>query len=134
MIGEPSMKIARITLAEMRSEQDNDAVIAAQKEAIDNVFTKSELAISIKTGPTSGIALTIYPSKEDADGNLLQREEFLKKNAHHMTDSFVYEGEAFIHKGSISPSTQKSEIAKLNEKVDHLTELVEQLSGKRQTV
>ena len=57
------MKIARITVAEMRSEQDNDAVIAAQKEAIDGVFTKSELAISIKTGPTSGITLTIHPKK-----------------------------------------------------------------------
>ena len=127
------MKVARITVAEMRSEQDNYAVKAAQKEAIDTVFIKSELAISIKTGPTSGIALTIYPSKEDADENLTMREEFLKKNAHLITDSFVYEGEAFIHKGSIAPNTKKSEIAKLNEKVDHLTKLVEQLSAERQT-
>ena len=58
----------------------------------------------------------------------------MKENAHLITDSFVYEGEAFIHKGPISPSTQKSEIAKPNEKVDHLTKLVEQLSAERQSV
>jgi hypothetical protein len=62
-------------------------------EVRDQLFPNLLQVINIKTGPTSGISIALYPSFEEAEKNLTGRQKMLDLMEPYVKDSFYHEGE-----------------------------------------
>ena len=59
---EKRMSIARVTMHEFNEENMHEEVEALYETIVDEYFPNLEQVIDIKTGPTSGISIALYPS------------------------------------------------------------------------
>ena len=72
------MSIARVTMHEYVGEDMHEKVDALYQTVRKEYFPTIEQTINIKTGPTSGISISLYPSFEDAALNLEGREKMME--------------------------------------------------------
>ena len=83
------MSIARVTMHEFNEENMHQEVEALYETIVDEYFPNLEQVINIKTGPTSGISIALYPSFESAETNLEGRSKMIKLMER--TYTYVYE-------------------------------------------
>lgn len=87
------MTIARVTMHEFFEEDGIEKVEQIYTEVRDQLFPNLLQVINIKTGPTSGISIALYPSFEEAEKNLTGRQKMLELMEPYVKDSFYHEGE-----------------------------------------
>jgi hypothetical protein len=87
------MTIARVTMLEFFDEDGIEKVEQIYTEVRDQLFPNLLQVINIKTGPTSGISIALYPSFEEAEKNLTGRQKMLDLMEPFVKDSFYHEGE-----------------------------------------
>ena len=87
------MSIARVTMHEFNKENLHEEVEALYETIVDDYFPNLEQVINIKTGPTSGISIALYPSFESAETNLEGRAKMIELMEPYLMDSFYHEGE-----------------------------------------
>ena len=90
---ENKMSIARVTMHEFKEENMHEEVEALYGTIVDEYFPNLEQVINIKTGPTSGISIALYPSFESAGTNLEGRAKMIELMEPYLKDSFYHEGE-----------------------------------------
>ena len=100
------MSIARVTMHEFNEENMHEEVEQLYKTIVDEYFPNLEQVINIKTGPTSGISIALYPSFESAETNLEGRAKMMKLLGPYLKDSFYHEGEVTLHINSNPSKTQ----------------------------
>ena len=72
------MSTARINMLEFNSEEDlNQRAEMYQREAPE-LFPNAEILLTIKTGPTSAMSVSIYPDEKSAEESLIQRNKHFK--------------------------------------------------------
>ena len=72
------MSIARVTMVETYDEGMMDKTEELYGQYRDQWFPNLEQVINIRTGPTSGISIALYPSFEEAEKNLDGRAKMLE--------------------------------------------------------
>jgi hypothetical protein len=87
------MTIARVTMHEFFDEDGIENVEKIYTAVRDELFPNLLQVINIKTGPTSGISIALYPSFEEAEKNLTGRQKMLGLMEPYVKDSFYHEGE-----------------------------------------
>ena len=87
------MSIARVTMHEFNEENMHEEVEALYETIVDEYFLNLKQVINIKSGPTSGISIALYPSFESAETNLKGRSKMIKLMEPYLKDSFYHEGE-----------------------------------------
>ena len=100
------MTIARVTMHEFNEENMHEEIEALYATIVDEYFPNLEQVINIKTGPTSGISIALYPSFESAETNLEGRAKMMELLGPYLKDSFYHEGEVTLHITSNPPTTQ----------------------------
>ena len=72
------MSYGRITTVEFNSEQDAEQLKVHYRENAPATFPDAEMMISIQTGPTTAVAVSIYPTKESLDTSNEARNALLE--------------------------------------------------------
>ena len=98
------MSIARVTMHEFINEEDIEKTQIWYDSVRDELFPTAEEVINIKSGPTSLISIAVYPSFEDAAGNLEGRKKMMEYLDPFLKDGFFHEGEIIYH--YVKPSDQ----------------------------
>ena len=87
------MSIGRISMLEFMKPEDVDATEAYYKAIREDFFRTLELALNIRTGPTSLMSIAVYPSYEAAEANLPERQKMHDQVEATLKDTFYYEGD-----------------------------------------
>ena len=94
--GEKVVRVARLGIAEWKSEREMQQFVDDYSKAFWNYFPDAEGATLIKTGPTSGINTTIYPNEDIANASMEPRTKFMASHMDGISDTFFYEGEVIF--------------------------------------
>jgi hypothetical protein len=70
---------ARINTVEYNSEADADAAAADYAEKAPGEFTEAQVLLSVRTGPTTGMAVSLYPDKAAFERSAPVREARLAR-------------------------------------------------------
>ena len=86
------MSTARINMLEFDSEEDlNQRAEMYQREAPE-LFPNAEILLTIKTGPTTAMSVSIYPDKESAEKSLIRRDKHFKTAEIQPREAWYLEG------------------------------------------
>ena len=87
------MSTARINMLEFDSEEDlNQRARTYQKDA-PTLFPNAEILLTIKTGPTTAMSVSIYPDEKSAEESLIQRDKHFKAAEVQPREAWYLEGE-----------------------------------------
>ena len=87
------MSTARINMLEFDSEEDlNQRAGTYQREA-PKLFPNAEILLTIKTGPTSAMSVSIYPDEKSAEESLIRRNKHFKAAEVQPREAWYLEGE-----------------------------------------
>ena len=87
------MAITRVSVLEFNSPESAKNFQRSQKEMREKVFPNLKMGLCVRTGPSSFIDISIYPSIEAAEENLEEREKFHEQAfGSSLKDEFFYEG------------------------------------------
>ena len=70
------MAIARVSVLEYDSQEALEQVQKSHKLMRAIVFPHLKMCFCVRTGPTSFIDISVYPSEEAAEANLKDRQKF----------------------------------------------------------
>jgi len=73
------MTVARITMTEFNSETEADTFEHLYSKVAPPALPEAKSLIMIRTGPTSGMSIAIYPDEETAEKTLEARAEMLSQ-------------------------------------------------------
>ena len=86
------MSTARINMLEFDSEEDlNERAETYQREA-PKLFPNAEILLTIKTGPTSAMSVSIYPDEKSAEDSLIRRNKHFKAAKVQPREAWYLEG------------------------------------------
>ena len=68
------MRNARVIMHELKEEGTHHKLEEIYAKIVDEYFSNLEQVINIKTGPTSGISIALYPSFEEAKKSCWSRK------------------------------------------------------------
>ena len=86
------MSTARINMLEFDSEEDlNQRAGTYQKDA-PTLFPNAEILLTIKTGPTTAMSVSIYPDKQSAEESLIRRDKHFKTAEIQPREAWYLEG------------------------------------------
>ena len=86
------MSTARINMLEFDSEEDlNQRARTYQREA-PKLFPNAEILLTIKTGPTSAMSVSIYPDEKSAEESLIRRNKHFKAAKVQPREAWYLEG------------------------------------------
>ena len=86
------MSTARINMLEFDSEEDlNQRAEMYQREAPE-LFPNAEILLTIKTGPTSAMSVSIYPDEKSAEESLIRRNKHFKAAEVQPREAWYLEG------------------------------------------
>ena len=87
------MSTARINMLEFDSEEDlNERAETYQREA-PKLFPNAEILLTIKTGPTSAMSVSIYPDEKSAEESLIRRNKHFKAAKVQPREAWYLEGQ-----------------------------------------
>ena len=87
------MSTARINMLEFDSEEDlNQRAETYQREA-PKLFPNAEILLTIKTGPTSAMSVSIYPDEKSAEDSLIRRNKHFKAAKVQPREAWYLEGQ-----------------------------------------
>ena len=89
------MSVARVSVAEFKTEDGSKKFIEDYAKQYHEIFPTAEASLSVRTGPTSSIWVTIYPNDQAVEQSFEVRTKFMKDREHfiNLDESFFYEGE-----------------------------------------
>ena len=79
LVGELQTTVARITMAEFHSETEANTFEQIYAQVAPPALPEAKSLIMIRTGPTSGMSVAIYPDEETAESILEARKEMLSR-------------------------------------------------------
>ena len=88
-----AVSIGRVSMMEFLSKEEADQAEELYIKIRAEAFPTLELVVNIRTGPTSILSFSVYPSYESAASNLEGREKFQEEISASLKDSFFHEGE-----------------------------------------
>tara|TARA_Y100001970_G_C14148475_1_gene811223 strand:- start:102 stop:386 length:285 start_codon:yes stop_codon:yes gene_type:complete len=87
------MSTARINMLEFESEEDLDQRAGAYQKDAPKLFPNAEILLTIKTGPTSAMSVSIYPDEKSAEESLILRDKHFKAAEVQPREAWYLEGE-----------------------------------------
>ena len=72
------MRFCRTTIVEFNSEKDADEAQADYTKNDPSEFPEAEILLSIRTGPKSGLVVSVYPDEETAKNMTVARNAILE--------------------------------------------------------
>tara|TARA_Y100000588_G_scaffold295566_1_gene315881 strand:+ start:85 stop:369 length:285 start_codon:yes stop_codon:yes gene_type:complete len=87
------MSYGRVTTVEFNSEQDAEELKDHYRENASSTFPDAQMMISIQTGPTTAVAVSIYPTKGALDASNEARDAMLEGYKASIKSVETHEGE-----------------------------------------
>ena len=89
------MSVARVSVAEFKTEDGSKKFTEDYAKQYHDIFPTAKASLSVRTGPTSSIWVTIYPNDQAVEQSFEVRTKFMKDREHfiNLDESFFYEGE-----------------------------------------
>ena len=88
------MAIARVSVLEFDSQEALENAQKSHKLMRAKVFPHLKMCLCVRTGPTSFIDISVYPSEEAAEANLEDRQKFHEEAfGPALKDDFYYQGD-----------------------------------------
>ena len=88
------MAIARVSVLEFDSQEALEHAQKSHKLMRAKVFPYLKMCLCVRTGPTSFIDISVYPSEEAAEANLEDRQKFHEEAfGSALKDDFYYQGD-----------------------------------------
>ena len=76
------MSYCRTTIVEFNSGKDADEGSADYSKNAASEFPEAEILLAFRTGPTSAIAVSLFPDEETAKNTTVARNARMGKSAH----------------------------------------------------
>ena len=96
-VEEVQMTVARITMAEFNSETEADTFEQLYAKIAPPALPEAKSLIMIRTGPTSGMSVAIYPDEETAENTLEARKEMLSQFGYTFKDIWHMQGDVSLN-------------------------------------
>ena len=90
------MSYCRTTIVEYNSEIDADEAQADYVKKAASEFLEAEILLAIRTGPTSGVAVSVYPDEETSDKTMAARNARMGKMKDVTKNHELHEGEVAL--------------------------------------
>lgn len=132
------MSYGRVSVVEFKTEDGLKQFTKDYAEQYHVNFPNAEVSISVRTGPTSALGMTIYPNNEAVEESLEKRTEFMKDHEHliNIGDSFFYEGEVdfkFLTNVQNQSEDQQSQLDAMQQEIAELKAMLVQFLAKLPT-
>ena len=85
------MSYCRTTIVEFNSEKDADECSANYSKNAASEFPEHKISLGIRTGPTSAVAVSVYPDEETAKNVTVARNARMEKTAHRRKSAAIYQ-------------------------------------------
>ena len=86
------MSIARINMLEFETEDDLNKRAELYEKDAPTLFPNAELLLTIKTGPTSAMSVSIYPNEKVAEESLIRRNKHFRAAEVQPREAWYLEG------------------------------------------
>ena len=86
------MSIARINMLEFETEEDLAKRAELYGKDAPTLFPNAEILLTIKTGPTSAMSVSIYPDEKSAKDSLIRRDKHFKAAEVQPREAWYLEG------------------------------------------
>ena len=86
------MSIARINMLEFDTENDLEERAKEYMSEAPKLFPNAEILLTIRTGPTSAMSVSVYPNEQDAEVALVKRDEHFKSAKIQPREAWYLEG------------------------------------------
>ena len=128
------MSVARVSVAEFKTEVGSKKFTEDYAKQYHDIFPTAEASLSVRTGPTSSIWVTIYPNDQAVEQSFEVRTKFMKDREHfiNLDESFFYEGEVdfFLTEEDHSKDKQ-SQLDAMQKEILELKAMVAQILEKK---
>ena len=78
LIQKTGMSVARINMLEFETEDDLNKRADLYGKDAPTLFPTAEILLTIKTGPTTAMSVSVYPDKQSAEESLIRRDKHFK--------------------------------------------------------
>ena len=86
------MSVARINMLEFETEDDLNKRAELYEKDAPKLFPTAEILLTIKTGPTTAMSVSIYPDKQSAEESLIRRDKHFKTAEIQPREAWYLEG------------------------------------------
>ena len=90
------MSSCRTTIVEFNSEELSDEAAAVYSKNAPSEFPEAEILLFTRTGPTSAVVASVYPSKEISKQATAARNARMDKAAHRRKSAEMHQGEVIL--------------------------------------
>ena len=90
------MSYCRTTFVEFNSEELADEAAADYSKNAPSEFPEAEMLLFTRTGPTSAVVASVYPSEEISEQATAARNARMDKAAHRRKSAEVLQGEVIL--------------------------------------
>ena len=90
------MSYCRTTIVAFNSEELADEAAADYSKNAPSEFPEAEILLFTRTGPTSAVVASVYPSEEISEQATTARKARMDKAAHRRKSAEVYQGEVIL--------------------------------------
>jgi hypothetical protein len=87
------MTLANVNIFEFHDESKANDWISWYNIQGPVGFSEAEILLFVRTGPTSGITVSVYPNEKAREAGSEARNEFKKQQSKYISDITVLEGE-----------------------------------------
>ena len=87
------MSIARINMLEFETEDDLNKRAKLYEKDAPKLFPNAQILLTIKTGPTSAMSVSIYPDEKSAEESLIRRDKHFKAAEVQPREAWYLEGQ-----------------------------------------
>ena len=92
LINKKGISIARINTLEFETEADLNKRADLYEKDAPTLFPNAEILLTIKTGPTTAMSVSIYPDKKSAEEALTRRDKHFKTAKIQPREAWYIEG------------------------------------------
>tara|TARA_Y100001933_G_scaffold73249_1_gene74708 strand:- start:220 stop:483 length:264 start_codon:yes stop_codon:yes gene_type:complete len=79
-------------MLEFDSEEDLNQIAGTYQREAPKLFPNAEILLTIKTGPTSAMSVSIYPDEKSAEESLVRRNKHFKAAKVQPREAWYLEG------------------------------------------
>ena len=87
------MSVSNVNMFEFHDEDKANYWISWYKIAGPDGFNQAEIMLFVRTGPTFGVAISVYPNDDARQAGSETRIEIQRKQAEYIKDISVFEGD-----------------------------------------
>ena len=90
------MSYCRTTIVEFNSEELADEAAVDYSKNAPSEFPDAEILLFTRTGPTSAVVASVYPSEEISEQATVARNARMDKAAHRRKSAELHQGEVIL--------------------------------------